>query len=80
MSTSISTIKNTDLATGMQVIIPAGDTVTIEGSVYPSRISAGQIVAETSIGILYFAGDLTSRVIVSDEAAPTGPESLAGAR
>lgn len=80
MSTSISTIKNTDLAAGMRVIIPYGDTVTIEGRVYPSRISAGQIVAETSIGILYFAGDLTSRVIVSDEAAPTGPEPLAGAR
>lgn len=75
MSTIISTIKNTDLATGMQVIIPAGDTVSIEGNVYPNRISDGQIVAETSIGVLYFAGDRTSKVIVSEDpaAATTTP-------
>lgn len=80
MSTSISTIKNTDLATGMQVVIPYGDTVTIEGRVYPSRISDGQIVAETSIGVLYFAGDLTSRVLVAEDPAAAAPEPLAGAR
>lgn len=66
MPTRISITKNTDLKTGMRIIIPAGDTLSIEGDVYPSRVSAGQIVAETNIGPIYFAGDRTTKVLVSE--------------
>lgn len=67
MSENISITKNTDLKTGMKIIIPAGNTLTIDGEVYPSNISPGFIVAETEIGTIYFAGERTTKVLVPDE-------------
>lgn len=75
MSTT-TMVRNTDLKTGMKIVIPAGDTLSIEGQVYPSSISEGCIVAETNIGPVYFAGHLHTRVLGPDEitrAAPAGP-------
>lgn len=67
MSSTISIVNNTDLKTGMKIVIPAGDTLSINGEVYPSNISPGFIVAETEIGSIYFAGESTTKVLVSDE-------------
>ncbi len=67
MSTNINMVNNTDLKTGMKIVIPAGDTLSINGEVYPSNISPGFIVVETEIGSLYFAGESTTKVLVSDE-------------
>lgn len=65
----ISMTKNTDLKSGMKIVIPAGDTLMIREEVYPSRISPGFLVAETEIGPLYLAGDLSTKVVVTDETA-----------
>ena len=65
----ISMTKNTDLKSGMKIVIPAGDTLMIREEVYPSRISPGFLVAETEIGPLYLAGDLSTKVIVTDGTA-----------
>jgi hypothetical protein len=72
MSTGISITKNTDLKSGMKIVIPAGDTLMIVGEVYPSKISPGFIVAETDIGSLYLAGDRGTKVLVADERAAAG--------
>ncbi|GAB5079702.1 hypothetical protein ARTHROSP310_28450 [Arthrobacter sp. AD-310] len=61
--------KNSDLKSGMKIVIPAGDTLMIREEVYPSRISPGFLVAETEIGPLYLAGDLSTKVVVTDETA-----------
>jgi hypothetical protein len=65
----ISMTKNTDLKSGMKIVIPAGDTLMIREEVYPSRISPGFLVAETEIGPLYLAGDLSTKVVVTDGTA-----------
>ncbi|WP_459793208.1 hypothetical protein [Arthrobacter sp. AD-310] len=65
----ISMTKNSDLKSGMKIVIPAGDTLMIREEVYPSRISPGFLVAETEIGPLYLAGDLSTKVVVTDETA-----------
>ena len=65
----ISMTKNTDLKSGMKIVIPAGDTLMIREEVYPSRISPGFLVAETELGPLYLAGDLSPKVVVTDETA-----------
>ena len=65
----ISMTKNTDLKSGMKIVIPAGDTLMIREKVYPSRISPGFLVAETEIGPLYLAGNLSTKVVVPDETA-----------
>lgn len=75
MSTT-TMVRNTDLKTGMTIVIPAGDTLSIEGQVYPSNISEGCVVAETNIGPVYFAGHLHTKVLVPDEltwAPPAAP-------
>lgn len=58
-----SLVRNTDLKTGMKVIIPAGDTVTIFSDASESRISPGQVLADTDIGPLYFAADRSSTLV-----------------
>jgi hypothetical protein len=72
MSTEISITKNTDLKSGMKIVIPAGDTLLIVGEVYPSNISPGFIVAETDNGSLYLAGDRSTKVLVADESDAAG--------
>lgn len=80
MSTNTSIIKNTDLKNGMQVLIPAGGVISLFGDVQPSRLSDGYVLAETSIGPIYFADHLTSKVLVSDEPAAENADTLAAAR
>jgi hypothetical protein len=79
MSTNTSTIKNTDLKTGMQVLIPAGGVISIFGDVQPSHISEGFVLADTSIGPIYFADHLTSKILLSDEQAAENTDALAAA-
>lgn len=67
MSANISIIKNTDLKTGMEVVSPAGGTVSIFGDAQPSHLSPGFVYAETDMGPIYFASHLTSKVLVSDD-------------
>jgi hypothetical protein len=81
MSTNTSIIKNTDLKNGMRVLIPAGGVISILGDAQPSRVSDGFVLAETSIGLHYFASDLTSKVLDSDETpAAENADALAAAR
>ena len=80
MSTNTSIIKNTDLKTGMQVLSPAGGVISIFGDVQPSRVSAGFVVAETSIGQIYFADHLTSKVLDSEENEAENTCALAASR
>ena len=63
--------NNTDLKTGMKIVIPTGEMLVLDGEVYPSRISPGFIVAETESGQILFRGDLTTKVVVSDDPADT---------
>jgi hypothetical protein len=76
---STNTIKNTELKNGMRVLIPAGGVISILGDAQPSRVSDGFVLAETSIGLHYFASDLTSKVLVSDEPAAENAGALAAA-
>lgn len=64
-----SLVRNTDLKTGMRVIIPSGDTITIQSDAVRSHISAGQVLAETSLGPLYFAADRSSTLLVDQTLA-----------
>jgi hypothetical protein len=73
MTATTSIINNKDLKPGMKIMIPAGDTLTINGEVYPSNISPGFIVAETEIGSLYLSGELTTKVLLD----PVGSASSA---
>ncbi|MFJ2662556.1 hypothetical protein [Arthrobacter koreensis] len=68
-ASNTSLVRNTDLKTGMRVIIPSGDTVTIQSDAVPSCISAGQVLAETSIGPLYFAADRSSTLLADQPLA-----------
>lgn len=72
MSSKTTLVRNKDLQPGMKVVVPSGDILTIEGDVRPSCVSAGQIVAETDIGPVYFADDRSTRVLdfVSRTPAP----------
>lgn len=79
-SMSTDTIKNTDLKSGMQVISPAGGIISILTDAKPSAISAGQLITETSIGPIYFADNLSCTILLSEEPATGGTDSLAGAR
>lgn len=74
MANNISRIKNTDLETGMKIIIPAGTALTIDGAVYPSNISPGFTVAETNEGPIYLANDRTTELVFSD--APVEPAGV----
>lgn len=81
MSTNTSTINNTELKSGMKVISPAGGIISILTDAKPSVISAGQVIAETNIGPIYFAEDLTCRILLSDEQPDdVVADALVGAR
>ncbi|MEO3931334.1 hypothetical protein WMO79_00780 [Micrococcaceae bacterium Sec7.4] len=78
MSTNTSIINNTDLKNGMQVLIPAGGVISILTDPKPSTLSA-HVFAETSIGTIYFADHLTSKILISDEPAAANAAPLVGA-
>lgn len=75
-----STIPNPDLKSGMQVISPAGGIISILTDAKPSAISAGQVIAETSIGPIYFADNLSCTILLPEEPAADGAVPLVGAR
>ncbi|MCB5280638.1 hypothetical protein [Arthrobacter sp. ES1] len=79
MSTNTNTINNTDLKNGMRVLIPAGGVISILEDAKPSAVSAGFVLAETSIGPIWFADHLTSKVLPSEEPAAANADALAGA-
>lgn len=79
MSTDTSVIKNTELKNGMRVLIPAGGVISILEDAKPSAVSAGFVIADTSIGLHYFADHLTSKVLPSDETAAENADALAAA-
>jgi hypothetical protein len=76
MTATTSIISNKDLKPGMKIILPAGNTLTINGEVYPSNISPGFIVAETEIGSLYLRGELTTKVLFSDDSVGSKAAAL----
>lgn len=76
---STNTIKNTDLKNGMRVLIPAGGVISILGDAKPSAVSAGFVLAETSIGPIWFADHLPSKVLDSEEPAAENNDALAAA-
>ena len=77
---STSTIQNHDLKSGMQVISPAGGIISILTDAKPSAISAGQVVAETNIGLIYFADNLSCTILLSEELPADSAVPSPGAR
>jgi len=76
---STSTIQNTDLKSGMQVISPAGGIISILTDAKPSAISAGQVIAETNIGPIYFADNLSCTILLSEELTADSAVPVPGA-
>lgn len=81
MSTNTSIINNTDLKNGMRVFNPAGGLISILEDAKPSALGAGYVLAQTSIGPIWFADHLTSKILLSEEPeAAANADALAGSR
>jgi hypothetical protein len=76
---STNDIKNTELKNGMRVLIPAGGVISILEDAKPSAVSAGYVLAETSIGTIWFADHLSSKVLPAEEPAAENADALAAA-
>lgn len=60
-------VNNTDLQPGMEIVLPSGGALTIDGEVYRSNVSPGLMAVETEVGALYLDAEASVNVLGPDQ-------------